>query len=593
MIGFSNWLTQLPEALEAAAQRVDRWFSEPGSVRWFGERSLLAFCLPIPSYFFIVMGPAMLSPSGGLPGRGPLAWVLVAAALGAQVVYFRSSARRMAWLHLCTTGLLAVVTYVLAAPGATTASPGTFQNSLAPLAVLMLAVAVVASHLLRSRFGFPVPKAIIEKFKAALQKATPLPPKPRPRQIDLWGVLRAYAFTLVETPLHLLIVPGLAVVLVPQAWMFLAFWAAFVLSLMLFAAATYDPDRDTLTLLVTRAFLSGGALFVTLGVMLLAVLRLLHVDYVTTVLAGGSKGTIVSFLLAAYSLLWFHDFWVRQRALDILYELPFRNMDNPIGNLRRHGGGRIAVIEPSGPVRVFAPGDLLGELARADHSPELAHEALAIDSRLRALVALTTALTLAVVTAAVAVMGRAAPVPLIDTSAGHARRVDLAEKLIESPDAPVILLAASGGGTRAALWTAAVLHGLALQHQLARLSIASGVSGGSAALAYFALHRQTLLSDVPDEWKKMQDVLAAPYIDDVLAGSGELRLLRGTRHGQLLAETFQRRFATGSSSQPKDLGLVLNASICASEQPGLGGGRLIITNVDSSFFPGKSTKRLG
>ena len=53
-------------------------------------------------------------------------------------------------------------------------------------------------------------------------------------------------------------------------------------------------------------------------------------------------------------------------------------------------------------------------------------------------------------------------------------------------------VAASGGGTRAAVYTASVLRGLAEQGRIGNVVLASGVSGGSAALAYFALHQDAL-----------------------------------------------------------------------------------------------------
>lgn len=87
------------------------------------------------------------------------------------------------------------------------------------------------------------------------------------------------------------------------------------------------------------------------------------------------------------------------------------------------------------------------------------------------------------------------------------------------PDEPRIALAASGGGTRAALYTASVLRGLAEERQICRLVLASGVSGGSAALAYLAAHQDELIvpgAPDPDAWKSFQEAMARPYIQDVL-----------------------------------------------------------------------------
>ncbi|MCK7509570.1 MAG: hypothetical protein MZV70_39710 [Desulfobacterales bacterium] len=102
----------------------------------------------------------------------------------------------------------------------------------------------------------------------------------------------------------------------------------------------------------------------------------------------------------------------------------------------------------------------------------------------------------------------------------------------------VILLAASGGGTRAALYTASALRGIAALGRLDDVVLVGGVSGGSAALAYFAIHRDQLLQQAPgsctaaelervgngdasgvDAWCVYIAAMARPYIEDVLRGA--------------------------------------------------------------------------
>ena len=62
------------------------------------------------------------------------------------------------------------------------------------------------------------------------------------------------------------------------------------------------------------------------------------------------------------------------------------------------------------------------------------------------------------------------------------------------PNAPAFIVAASGGGTRAAVYTAAVLEGLRNLHLGHRIVLVSGVSGGGVAAAYFYAHRAALLA---------------------------------------------------------------------------------------------------
>ena len=54
-------------------------------------------------------------------------------------------------------------------------------------------------------------------------------------------------------------------------------------------------------------------------------------------------------------------------------------------------------------------------------------------------------------------------------------------------------------------------------NKIDQLILASGVSGGSAALAYFAIHHPS--DDIA--WEKMSETLSSPFIDDVLAGAAE------------------------------------------------------------------------
>jgi hypothetical protein len=165
---------------------------------------------------------------------------------------------------------------------------------------------------------------------------------------------------------------------------------------------------------------------------------------------------------------------------------------------------------------------------------------------------------------------------------------DLGERLIGAgpgscqkplrPEQPRILLAASGGGTRAAMYTASLLRGLGQHGHLCDLVLASGVSGGSAALAYLALHQDKLLLEQAsdDEWKDMAAILTEPFILDVVDGLSELRFVLGEEHeaypgatpvwmrirnGHLLEESFQRRFGGAGLVGSARFGLIFNSSL--------------------------------
>ena len=191
----------------------------------------------------------------------------------------------------------------------------------------------------------------------------------------------------------------------------------------------------------------------------------------------------------------------------------------------------------------------------------------------------------------------------------------------------VILIAASGGGTRAALYTSSLLNGLRRINQLQNVQLVSGVSGGGAALAYFASHRQRLLADKPDldvldpdankAWPRYHETMAFAYITDVLRGSCEPRIVLRTTIGKLLAESFDRQFWTdpgepvAKSMGELPIGLILNTTLAGSAPPDFAypknssftlfnprfasglhaGSRLILTNLkDADAFPPAQSK---
>jgi hypothetical protein len=224
--------------------------------------------------------------------------------------------------------------------------------------------------------------------------------------------------------------------------------------------------------------------------------------------------------------------------------------------------------------------------------------------------------------------------------------VDLSILLQEPPQAqsepvhPAIVVIGSGGGTRAALYTESVLRGLHRMGVDRDIVLVSGVSGGGVALAYFAANKDELTGPhkasssfchvnegpahsvddaAPDpanavdndpEWNCFADNVTKPFIEDVLNGATEWRIISNTSLSVLLAESFERylfgKRPLGSIRTPA---FILNSTIvshpdaesaeltktinapqtCAEAEQTfklLGGGRLIFTNLqDIDTFP--------
>jgi predicted acylesterase/phospholipase RssA len=171
----------------------------------------------------------------------------------------------------------------------------------------------------------------------------------------------------------------------------------------------------------------------------------------------------------------------------------------------------------------------------------------------------------------------------------------------------VIALSASGGGTRAALYTASVLERLHRLGHLPRVRLVSGISGGGAALAYFGGHRDRLLNAAPGSppWSEFFDRMKEPYIEDVIDGAAEWRMVSNDRLGRLLSESFDRHWelpGDGTFGTVTGMGLILNTALAgrflraSSDPPGatlaelerrsgrtglsdVAGGRLVFTNL--------------
>lgn len=601
------------DRIDTFVRSVDDSFGGIKTVAWFHGRSLLAFFLPVPVYIFIVFGPSLdRNADGDIVWRGGFtAVLLLTGALFLQLIYFLQNRwRGMAWLHLGLITTLFFATWTIG-KDSVQASSDLYRHYYGLLALIALLVSVPFAGFLRHRKLFTLRARDIIKFKTAFD-AKHVVAKGSLKSFDIWDVIGAFILVVLRKPLH--VVTPVAFVVLAVSSDHLKLWAiiALFLSLALFAMSIYDPSRDAFVRLVHRTFLSGGTLLVTLAITTLAALRLAGVDYFTTVLDTGSKLTIFSYIFSTYSLFWFYDFWINQAILDLLGK--FDSFQTKSGTIQRHGGGRVAVITRinGDRKRIFEPAAFLMRIAQTAPEPmraSLQNEATRAEQRFRTFACvclLVFAIVLFFIGAYLHHLDQSPGLTAAGVTAGSTKApiFNLSTHLKSSGSEPVIMLAASGGGTRAALYTTAVLHGLLRLGKIDRLVLTSGVSGGSAALAYFATHRPSLLQNDEAIWHQMRETLSSPFIDDVLAGAAEWRVVSRVRIGQLLTESFKRRFLnTAVSGQETDkrttlgeitdIGLIFNASLCGSPaidgssgheaSAACAGGRLMITNLSSRF----------
>lgn len=534
----------------------------------------------------------------------------------------------------------------------------------APCIVAVAALAPwIAWRAFRSSSG--VPNATRERLRDLLAQTELFVNRPE----DLEPSWRRIGYAIVYGPgyhpLHLMLLPALVALVVPVKWLYWSVFVAFIVSALLLVWGNVSSRWQQSITYIERWFLRGTPLFVSLFVIIVAVLRLVKFDYVSTILDTIPFGMIFGLVVMSYVLFWLVEYWISRAAasqlLDVLgtaedeVRVPYPRalpLDPAIrvqhdGRiLASHGTGRFVVMgtthdRQQRPVTAFQSYYLMELFSRlGDHTGNPQdHDHVSDINRRTGMYFFSLNALLFLVTAGFAgffvyehywANNRLDPVVSARAAPPADGLVDLASRLQTDLARPAIVVVGSGGGTRAALYTASVLNGL---HRLGvdrDIELVSGVSGGGVALAYFAANNARLTAassggaqgtecpadrkaprTVAEEWKCFTRAVTKPFIEDVLNGASEWRVFRTTALTELLAESFERHLfpakpSLGSLSRPA---LILNSAIVAhpadesealaktieqdmsceeSERPFklLGGGRLVFTNLrDTQGFP--------
>jgi hypothetical protein len=474
-------------------------------------------------------------------------------------------------------------------------------------------------------------------------------------------------------PLHLVLFPSLVALVAPVDRLYLYVFLAFVFSLFLLVWGNVFPRWQELNTYIERWFLRGTPLPISLFVIVLATLRLVQFDYVSTILDAAPFGTVFGLVVMNYVLFWLVEYWMSRVAagqlLSVLgpttaevripyppaFKQPNQNhrvrVRRPGRFLVSHGTGRFVAVgtvgpldgpvDPPQPVRAFQTYylmELFSRLGDGTGDPQHHEDVADINERTEIYFFWLNSLLFVVMLGFfIFVMvehytnNAIDPVVTVQATQPPERLVDPSGLLRQEgePVRPAIVVVSSGGGTRAALYTASVLYGL---HRLGvdrDIVLVSGVSGGGVALAYFAANRDVLTEQsqsgraghcpekadvkrsVEDEWDCFSRGVTQPFIEDVLSGATEWRIFRTTALSELLAESFERhlfppRDRLGSFNTPA---LILNSTVVsqpADESDALmrtidpaktcdeaertfnlmAGGRLIFTNLrDTHAFP--------
>lgn len=483
--------------------------------------------------------------------------------------------------------------------------------------------------------------------------------------------------------LKLLLLPSWIIVLIPAKWMeWNVVLSVLALSWLLLAVCTIHKRLHFFLSFLDRWFLTGGQLIVSLIIIVLAIARIFEISYVSTLLDGAPIMHVAFFVTAAYSSLLLYEYWNNSVLCHYLMTCLRDTHEPDCLNLSRipyqftsgdgepqtcfielYSGARFALVDSDDrrerrdveQLRAIYEKREIFETISKQHKglrniySDLSKRVLLYFTLQNILLIGTTVMTVFWVLAQ-------EPKPMVsanlitaetvngivgNTNRKPVKAIDLKDLVLNDPARRdhVIFLSASGGGTRAALYTTALLAALREREQLDNVVLASGVSGGGMSLAYFASNRNYLLKDSPmdcsatdrvkkpNAWCDYIDVVADNHIRYVASRIGNAAIYSDTSLGQYLADRFEKSFAihhehkAGIVEQEsyyaeldhlEGLGLILNTSLVAHpyDRSGLlkdalgfyekkkneekqryyildAGGRLIFTNIRNlDEFPG-------
>ncbi|MCX5795028.1 MAG: patatin-like phospholipase family protein [Elusimicrobia bacterium] len=608
--------------MEWARQFDAKWrFRDWRAHKAFGNR---LHCLGVDGYsplvLFLLVGILTfqaLGPSIGTSFWGLTVWLLVITAVCVGLQRLLQPHVRLHYLHWGLAALVSIGSFALAKAGSTEAGFATYRHIFAPILWILLGALAFAEFYLSPKL-FSEYKGLVAP---CLQDAELFTVPPANYGTTWATMLFTFVSAPFQRPLFILLPPALMVVLFYDRGLRLTYIVHIGLAFWFLVAMSMMSERLNFMIeRLRRVFFVGAQLGISCVIIGLATARLLDIQYVTVVLESQVWQSLMMLILCAYLTSWFYEYWlnhiITERLLAVISAGPLSspprvrypiNAEMPRTNvapegrwIQVHAGRRLAVTGhkeiSDGYVETF---ETYGRsqffetlfqraTARNRNLAELQQEVLTVLKRRIRLYfyAMNTVVTLAFLglffwlrhqpqaaqlciqppAADGELIAGAPPIVLQSSQAERrSRGVDLRALLGGRAHSRRILVAVSGGGTRAALYGASVLHGLQRLGADKDIVAMSGVSGGSAAIAYFASHRDILTKGLDSDWKDYYSAMSLPFIRDVLNGLVEWRIANGVRLGALLNDSFRRRFRAEKDrdtlGKNTDLALMFNTTV--------------------------------
>jgi len=566
---------------------------------------------------------------------------------------------KLLWTPLCFyLSIISLFIVIILGIGEYEARHTPYVTAFSVLTVLLVGLSYLLSFFLPQWILADLSK--LSDFKLALRTSLTrcelfvAPPEP---ELNTSRIMYSLTAPL-SSPLLLLLIPSFYILFSNRSYLVLG--ASFVAAFwwLILSMGNISARWNQQLTLFRRWFLTGLPLGISLLVIALSVLRIKGIEYVSYVIDAAPFGVVTMTVVMFYSLAWTLEgclhrplqlelfglltekdvMTIDSREMFVKYQLS-RRIDADVKvelterQLQPHGSARFAVVgrlldcidRPA--FQTYSNNELFTRLVESEQKYLPLSDYKKLESHLHELrrriqnyFVITNLAVVLVMFLFVSCTWQSdgnlirEPIARVNSNALPKHPFELLTHLQQHGESgrPAILIAASGGGTRAALYTTAALQGLTRIGLGQDILMTSGVSGGGVSLAYFSAHREQLLRQT-NTWTTFIEAMSFNHIQDVLQGFAEWRLVRRVGLAQLLVESFDRKFNQKQEGAKKlgelvDIGLILNTTIAAHPAPDstflaelfaspkalyskdmvftrLEGGRLIFTNLsDTSIF---------
>ena len=133
-----------------------------------------------------------------------------------------------------------------------------------------------------------------------------------PPDVSNLRLLSALINGVTSNPLHFFLLPSFVAFIAPTNWLWWIVPSFALVSIILVMYGSLSSRWEQMLVYVQRWFLVGSPLVMSLAVILISMLRLLGVQYVSTVLDAAPVGVLFIFIVMMYVAFWFFEYWVNR-----------------------------------------------------------------------------------------------------------------------------------------------------------------------------------------------------------------------------------------------------------------------------------------